>query len=54
MIVLGRITSKQFWFWFGPIPVRTPGRFGPIPFRPGRLAITKTLYRTAPHRTGVK
>ena len=24
---------------FGPIPVRTPGRIGPIPFRSGRFCL---------------
>ena len=32
--IAGAITGR-----FGPIPVRTPGRFGLIPFRSGRFGL---------------
>ena len=34
--------------YFDPIPVRTPGRFGPIPFRLGRFGPTWGVGRFGP------
>ena len=34
-LFLGRLVTGRF----GPIPVRTPGRFCPIPFRSGRFGL---------------